>query len=187
MDPNLVVRAQQGDQQAFETLAGAIHPRLYNAALAVLQDAHTAEDATQQALIGIWRYLPRLRDPLKFDGWSYRLVVRACYAEAKRRPDWLPDTAVSPKHEPVASDDFLDVVRRDQLERAFPRLSVEQKAVIVLRYKLDLPLEQVADALDVPVGTVAARLNRALKALRAALDADARPATPTSEEGAVAR
>jgi RNA polymerase sigma-70 factor (ECF subfamily) len=151
MDPNLVVRAQQGDQQAFETLAGAAHPRLYRVALGVLQDAHFAEDATQQALIGIWRYLPRLRDPLKFDGWSYKLLVRACYAEAKRRPDWLPDTAVSPKHEPVATDDFLDVVRRDQLERAFPRLSVEQKAVIVLRYKLDLPLEQVADALDVSV------------------------------------
>ena len=75
MDPNLVVKAQQGDQQAFETLAGAIYPRLYNAALGVLQDAHTAEDATQEALIGIWRYLPRLRDPQKFDGWSYRLLV----------------------------------------------------------------------------------------------------------------
>jgi RNA polymerase sigma-70 factor (ECF subfamily) len=187
MDPNLVVKAQQGDQQAFETLAGATQARLYNAALGVLQDAHTAEDATQQALVSIWRYLPRLRDPLKFDGWSYRLLVRACYAEAKRRPRWLHESAMSPEHEPVASDDILGVVDRDQLERAFPRLSVEHKAVIVLRYMLDLPLEQVADALDVSVGTVGSRLNRALKALRAALDADARPVALTSEQGAAVR
>jgi len=174
MDPNLVVRAQQGDQQAFETLAGAIHPRLYNAALGVLQDAHTAEDATQQALIGIWRYLPRLRDPHKFDGWSYRLLVRACYDEVKRRPDWLPETAMTPDSEPVAADDYLGVVRNDQMDRALSRLSVEHRAVIVLRYMLDLPLEQVAEALDVSVSTVASRQNRALKALRAAIDADAR-------------
>lgn len=155
---------KHGDQQAFATLAAAVHPRLYRVALGVLQEALAADDATQQTLIGIWRYLPRLRDPLEFDGWSYRLLARARYAEAKRRPKWLPEMAVSPSHEPVASDEFLDVVRRDQLERAFPRLSVEQKVVIVLRYMLDLPLEQVADALDAPVGTVAARLNRALKA-----------------------
>ena len=187
MDPNLVVRAQQGDQQAFETLAGVTHPRLYKVALGVLQDARDAEDATQHALIAVWRYLPRLRDPLKFDGWSYRLLVRACHDEANRRPRWLPESAVTPQYEPVATADYLGVVRRDQLERAFPRLSVEHKAVIVLRYMLDLPLEQVADALDVSVGTVGSRLNRALKALRAALDADARPAVLASKQGAAVR
>ncbi len=179
MDPNLVTRAQQGDQQAFETLAGTAHPRLYRVALGVLGDASSAEDATQQALIAIWRYLPRLRDPHKFDGWSYRLLVRACYAEAKRRPAWLGEAAITDLHEPAAPDEYLGVVRRDQLERGFGRLSVEQRTVIVLRYMLDWPLEQVADALDVSVGTVGSRLNRALKALRAALEADARP-TPAA-------
>lgn len=186
MDLDLVIRAQQGDRKAFETLAGAIHARLYRTALGVLGDASVADDATQQALIGIWRYLPRLRDPVKFDGWSYRLLVRACYDEAKRRPDWLPETSIAPASEPIASDDYLGVAQRDQMDRALVRLSVEHRAVIVLRYMLDLPLEQVAQALDVPVSTVASRQNRALKALRAALDADARPVEQVSRQEVVA-
>jgi RNA polymerase sigma-70 factor (ECF subfamily) len=178
MDPALVAQAQQGDQQAFEALAGAAHPRLYRVALGVLQDSETAEDATQQALIAIWRYLPRLRDPSKFDGWSYRLLVRACYGEAKRVPKWLPESAMTGDREPVASDDFRGVMQRDQLERGFRRLSVEHRVVIVLRYMLDLPLEQVAEALDVPVSTLTSRQRRALDALRAALDADDRVKAP---------
>jgi RNA polymerase sigma factor (sigma-70 family) len=178
MDPDLVTMAQQGDQDAFEVLATLAHPRLYRVALGVLGEAGAADDATQQALIEMWRALPRLRDADKFEGWSYRLLVRACYAEAKRRPKWLPESAIGEAHVPVARDAYLDVVRRDQLERGMRRLCVEHRAVIVLRYMLDLPPEQVADALDLTVGTVGSRLNRALSALRAALDADARPATP---------
>jgi RNA polymerase sigma-70 factor (ECF subfamily) len=178
MDPDLVTMAQQGDQQAFETLATIAHPRLYRVALGVLGDAGTADDATQRALIAIWRDLPRLRDPNRFDGWSYRLLVRACYAEAGRRPAWLPESVISESREPVAPDAYIDVVERDQVERGLRRLSVEHRAVIVLRYMLDLPLDQVADALDVSVGTVASRLNRALTALRAALEADARRVSP---------
>jgi len=178
MDPELVIMAQHGDQEAFETLATMAHPRLYRVALGVLGDAGTADDATQQALIAIWRDLPRLRDPHKFEGWSYRLLVRACYAEAKRRPAWLPASAIGDSHEPVAPDAYADIVQHDQLAHGLRRLSVEHRAVIVLRYMLDLPLDQVADALDVSLGTVASRLNRALTALRAALDADARRVSP---------
>lgn len=182
MDPTFIENARQGDQQAFERLAAEVYPRLFRVARGMLHDTHSAEDATQQALIAMWRYLPRLRDPERFDGWSYRLLVRACYDEAKRRPPWLPETAVHAGLEPVAADEYLGVVRRDQLERAFPRLSVEHRAVIVLRYMLDLPLQQVADALGVSVGTVGSRLNRALTALRAALEADARPPTVLAEQ-----
>lgn len=187
MDPTLVERAQRGDQQSFEELAVEAHPRLYRVALGTLHDRHSAEDATQQALIAMWRYLPRLRDPRRFEGWSYRLLVRACYDEAKRRPRWLPEAVVQPSSEPIAADDYLGVVRRDELERAFPRLSVEHRAVIVLRYMLDLPLQQVADALDVSVGTVGSRLDRALKALRAALEADARPVPALSDQRVTVR
>ena len=151
-------------------------PRLYRVALAVLGDAGTADDATQRALIAMWRDLPRLRDPGRFDGWSYRLLVRACYAEAKQRPMWLPESAISESQEPVAPDAYADVVERDRLERGLRRLTVEHRAVIVSRYMLDLPLDQVAEALDVSVGTVGSRLDRALTALRAAIDADARQA-----------
>jgi RNA polymerase sigma-70 factor, ECF subfamily len=175
MDRDVVVGAQNGDRAAFEALTVAHHPRLYRVALGILRDPHLAEDATQQAFLDIWRRLDRLRDPGKFEGWSYRLLVHACYAEARRKPRWAPDVESKAGDEPFVSDAFGVVVDRDQLERGFERLSVDQRAVVVLHYLLDLTLEQVAEALGVRQGTVHSRLNRAMKALRAALEADARP------------
>jgi RNA polymerase sigma factor (sigma-70 family) len=176
MDPELVSRAQQGDRRAFEMIAADALPRLYRVAVSVLGDRTVAEDATQRALLAIWRYLPRLRDPQRFDAWSYRLLVRACYAEAREAPAWLPGDAVDEDASPFAPDDTATILRRDELARGFRRLTVEQRTVIVLRYLLDWPLERIAEVLDIPVGTVGSRLNRALGALRASLEADARPA-----------
>ena len=67
------------------------------------------------------------------------------------------------------------VVDRDQLERGFRRLSIEHGSVVVLHHYLDMPLDEVADALGVPVGTVRSRLHHAMRGLRAALEADAWP------------
>ena len=177
MDQDLVVRAQQGDQRAFEALAVSSHPRLFRVAHGILRDPMAAEDATQQAFIDIWRYLRRLRDPARFEGWSYRILVNACRDEVKRRPDWVADEAV-PEVPDAGADPFGAVIDRDQLSRGFSRLSVDHRAVIVLRYLLDLPVEDTAEALGVPPGTVQSRLSRALASLRAALEADARPEPP---------
>jgi RNA polymerase sigma-70 factor (ECF subfamily) len=175
MEADLVARAQAGDRLAFERLAVASVDRLNAVAFSILGDVHLAEDATQQALLNIWRDLPGLRDHARFEAWSYRLVVRACYAEARRRPNWLPNVMERPAHEPLASDGRGSVADRDQLERGFRRLSIEQRAVVVLHFYADLPLDEVAEVLGVPVGTTHSRLNRAMNALRAALAADARP------------
>ena len=174
MDRDLVVKAQHGDPGAFRTLALASHARLYKAAQGILRDPHLAEDATQQALLDIWRHIKRLRDPAKFEGWSYRLVVHACYAEGKRKATWVPESEIQPGHEPLAGDEFDTVIHRDQLERAFERLSLDHRAVVVLHHLLGLPLEQVAEALDIRIGTVKSRLHRAMQGLRAAVEADAR-------------
>ena len=174
MDTDLVVRAQQGDQSAFEALASQHYARLQKAAIGILRDPHVAEDATQQALLNIWQDLRHLRDPARFEGWTYRLLVRACYAEAKRQPKWSQDAAVRPTDEPLASDAYPAVIYRDELERGFRRLSVDHRAVVVLHHLLDMPVEHVAEALDVPVGTVKSRLSRAMEGLRAAIEADAR-------------
>lgn len=183
MDPRLVVRAQNGDGSAFEALALQAHPRLQRVAVGILRDPDVAEDAVQQALLAIWRDLRRLRDPRRFDGWSYRLLLRRCYAEAKRRPRWGFDDDLDEQDEPVAGDTFGSVVVRDQLERAFHRLTVDHRAVVVLHHLMDLPVEEVADVLGVPVGTVKSRLSRAMRGLRAAIEADERlPATRSVQE-----
>ena len=137
-----------------------------------------AEDAVQQAFLDIWRNLPRLRDVVKYEAWSYRLLVRACYAEAKRRPDG-ESSIETHASEPVSADAYVTVADRDQLERGLERLSMDHRVVLVLRFLLGMTPEKVAETLGISRWTVYARSDRALKAMRAALEAEARsPATP---------
>ena len=175
MDTDLVIRAQRGDEGAFASLAMAAGDRLHAVAHRILRDIELAEDATQQALLAIWRDLPQLRDPARFDAWSYRLLVRACYAEGRRSRQWTPNLRLLPAHEPIQADASGEVVDRDQLERGFRRLSIDHRAVVVLHHYLDMPLDRVADVLGIPAGTARSRLHHAMRGLRAALDADARP------------
>src|SRR5690242_11523573 len=88
MPVELVERAQHGDREAFTQLAEQYADRCYGLAYRILRDAHSAEDATQQALFGAWRDLPTLREPERFEAWLHRLVVHACYAEARSRRRW---------------------------------------------------------------------------------------------------
>jgi len=176
MDTDLVRLAQQGDKGAFTSLAAAVADRFLAASHRILRDLSLAEDATQQALLSIWRDLPQLRDPARFDAWSYRLLVRACYAEAGRSRRWTPDIRLLPAEEATARDGTEAVLDRDQLERGFRRLSIDHRTVLVLHHYLDMPLERVAEVLGIPAGTAASRLHYAVRGLRAALDADARPA-----------
>ena len=169
----MVIRAQQGDRAAFADLVSAMGRRLQSSADAILRDRTLAEDATQQALISIWRDLPTLRDPQRFEAWAFRVLVRACYAEGKKARRWIPGIPESPTK--VASDEVDAVADRDQLDRAFRRLSLEQRAVIVLHHYLDMSRTDVAAALGIPLGTVHSRLRHAISAMRAAIEADARP------------
>jgi RNA polymerase sigma-70 factor (ECF subfamily) len=175
MDPELVIRAQRGDGEAFASLAVACGDRLHAIAHRILRDVDLAEDATQQALLAIWQNLPTLRDPARFDAWSYRLLVNACYDEGHRRGVWKPNLALL--HDEAAAPDALgQVYDRDQLERGFRRLSIDHRAVVVLHTYAGLSLEEIADTLGTRPGTIRSRLHYAVRAMRAALDADERPA-----------
>ena len=174
MDPELIGRAQHGDEDAFAALALAVGGRLHAIAYRILRDTALAEDATQQALLAIWRDLPRLREPERFEAWCYRVIVRACHAEARRERQRNPSRYLAPGDDAIAAEDYRMVVDRDELERGFRRLSVDHRAVVVLHHYLDMPVPDVARTLGVPPGTVRSRLHHAMRSLRAALDADAR-------------
>jgi RNA polymerase sigma-70 factor (ECF subfamily) len=137
-----------------------------------LRDRELAQDATQQALLSMWQALATLRDPARFDAWAYRTVVRACYAESRRTKRFL----AALKALTSAGQDGRDAIRwvedRDQLDRALTKLSFEHRTVLVLRFHLDLKIEDIASVLDIPVGTARSRLDRAMKRSRPALAAD---------------
>lgn len=181
MDQQLVVRVQGGDQLAFEALVVADQRRLYRLAYGILRDLQLAEDATQQALLDIWRDVRRLRDPAKYEGWSYRLLVRVCYAEARRQPDWTDSDDLAPAAESGSADAYGDVADRDQLERGFRRLSTDHRVVLAMRHLLGMTPEEVAVVLDLPRSTVYSRLGAAVRAMRAALEAESRPAAVALE------
>ena len=176
MQADLVQRAQRGDEQAFASLAASLLQRLHAVAQRILRDRELAEDATQQALLEIWRDLPQLRDPDRFDAWTYRLVVRACYAETRRARRRVTAIRLLPTDEPVAIEELGSVVDRDEIERSFRRLSVDHRAVVVLHHYLDMSVDEVAQTLGVPAGTVRSRLHYAMRALREAVDAGSQPA-----------
>ncbi len=169
---DLVVRAQSGDQEAFAALVQMTSDRLYALAARILRDHDLAEDALQGALVSVWRQLPTLRDPDRFEAWVRRVLVHACYAEARRRRSWAANIRVLPVDGPAAPDSSLTIDDRDALDRAFRRLSVEQRAVFVLHHHQGLPLVEIAETLGIPAGTARSRLHYATRVLRAAIEAD---------------
>ena len=180
MHIELVDRAKRGDEEAFDALARQVGDRCMAIACRILRDVDLAQDAVQAALITAWRDLRTLRDSSRFEPWLHRILTRECYAEARRGRRWSAEIRVLPVDGPAESEGILGVNDRDQLERAFRRLTLEQRAVLVFHHYLDLTLVDVADRLGIPLGTAKSRLYYATAALRASLEADAR--TPTSQE-----
>jgi RNA polymerase sigma-70 factor (ECF subfamily) len=171
MQRALVERARDGDLDAFSQLAKASFPKLDGIANLILRDSDRAQDAVQDALLRAWRDLRATRDPDAWDAWLRRLTVRACYDVARKQrrrtrmevqvePD--PTTARTP-------DPTADVADRDWLGRELIHLDIDQRAVIVLHYYLDLPVTEVAEILDIPYGTAASRLHRGLEAMRSSM------------------
>ena len=182
MERSLVERAQRGDREAFTSLAFELSDRLFAVAHRILRDFDSAGDALQVTLLRIWRDLPGLKDPDLVEAWAYRILVRACHDALRKQRRQAPALHLLGV-DGAEADPAISVADREQLDRAFQRLPVEQRAVIVLQYYRDLTLTDIAVVLQVPVGTVRSRLHYAKRALRAAIEADARS---TTREGRMA-
>jgi RNA polymerase sigma factor (sigma-70 family) len=179
MQRSLVEQAQRGDREAFQELAFALSDRLFAVAHRILRDFDAAGDALQVALLRIWQDLPSLRDPDRIEAWAYRALIRACHDQLRKERRTVPHLRLLDAGS-ATTDPAVQVADREQLEQAFRRLSTEQRAVIVLQYYRDLTLPEIAEVLQVPLGTVRSRLHYAKRVLRAAIEADARQATRES-------
>jgi RNA polymerase sigma-70 factor (ECF subfamily) len=181
---DLVGRARHGDLDAFTALAGARLQAMTRTATAILGDETEAHDAVQEALISVWRELPTLREPERFDAWAGRILVNACRHALKRRVRsrvreiTLQPEAANGGSLPFHGSGGLPVVGgraeslgdADALGRAFERLDGEQRAILVMHHLEDRPLAEIAAVLAIPIGTAKSRLFAARRALQRALE-----------------
>ena len=137
----------------------------------ILRDPGLAEDVLQNALVTIWRKLPHLREPIASrpgpSGSSSTPATRTRRATGNGRPPFASSRSTGR----TTSDDFRSIADRDELEQAFRRLPLDQRAVFVLHHHVGLPLVAVAETLGIPDGTARSRLHYATRALRAAFEA----------------
>lgn len=183
MDPAVVERARGGDREAFASLVGQVSDSLYAVAFRILRETGSAEDALQNALVKTWQQLPHLRDVDRFEAWVHRILVHACYAEFRRRRQFAANVRVIDVHRSGESDGSRVLADRDELDRAFRQIPLDQRAVFVLHHYVGLPLVEVAETLGIPAGTARSRLHYATQLLRAVMTADA---VRTLEEGRLA-
>jgi RNA polymerase sigma-70 factor (ECF subfamily) len=182
VDRVLVERARKGDRDAFASLVNQVSDSLFAVAYRILRDAGLAEDALQNALVASWRQLPHLRDADRFEAWIHRILVHACYAESRRGRQFAADIRALDLLGSTP-DGSRNVADRDELERAFRQVPLDQRAVFVLHHYLGLPLVEVAETLGIPAGTARSRLHYATRSLRSVMTTDAAPAV---EEGRLA-
>ena len=175
-----VLQAMHGDHDAYAALVGAASSRLYALACLILRDSDRAEDATQEAFVRAWRELPRLRDADRFDAWLRRLVVNACYDEARRVRRRAEVTLFSVGERSVI-DTSASMAESDRVERAFRQLPLDQRTVLVLQHYFSLTHVEIAETVGVPLGTVKSRVRYGVAAMRAALEADDRSGSTNAE------
>ena len=159
-------------RERLEAFAAFDDPRLlqsYRLATLILRDRDEAEDATQEAIARAWSSWKTLRDPDRFDAWFDRILVNVC-RNRMRHVRTIRVVALDNAHEMPAADSHGSTMARLTLEPAFARLNPEQRIIVVLRFWRDLPVEEIAERLSVPEGTVKSRLHYALKALREAIE-----------------
>jgi RNA polymerase sigma-70 factor (ECF subfamily) len=161
-----VVDLERGDGAAdYVRAARAEVDDAYRLAGYLLGDATEAQDAVQDALVKAWRCWSDLRDLDAFGPWFDRIVVNVC-RDRMRRHRTLRMVDLAAAGEIESADVFGSMIAGDEVAAAVAGLSSDQRIVIALRYWQDLTLEQVAERLNLPVGTVKSRLHYALRALR---------------------
>lgn len=176
-DERLVRRFQEGSADAFEVLVNRHGTRVYNLCLRILGDPEEAADASQDTFLAALRKLNTFRGDSAFTTWLHRVAVNACYdslRKKRRRPllqivrdedDERPEPALP------APDHADDVVFSVDVARALLEIPEEFRMVLVMADVQDLPYDEIASVLEIPVGTVKSRVFRGRAALGRALGA----------------
>lgn len=179
-DEELVRLFASGDTPAFEELVHRHENRIYSLCLRMLGRPEDARDATQETFLSALRKLPSFRGDAAFTTWLHRVAINASYdilrKRKRRAEEALPDDPGQ-----AAGDVAETTAEAVDVQAALGRVPAEFRAVLVLHDVQDLPYDEIAEILDVPVGTVKSRLHRGRLAMTAALTGT--PQTRGASEG----
>ncbi len=166
-DQTLIERYLAGDVDAFDQLMAAHENRVFSVCLRIMGNRDAALDASQETFITLFRKAGQFKGDSAFSTWLYRVAVNTCYdqlrKQKRRQTDPLPDDRDPP--DPKSDDRLTSVEVRSEIEEALAALPDEFRAAVILSDLEALPLATVAEALEIPVGTVKSRVFRGRRLL----------------------
>jgi RNA polymerase sigma-70 factor, ECF subfamily len=174
-DEDLIARCLDGNDEAFAELVDTYKGLVFGVISQVARDKNDVHDLAQNVFVRIHRGLPGFRRGSKLSTWIYRIIMNVCHdAAARERPHLSLDERDAEgrlRHEPSAEDkSFRTFELSDALERAIASLPVEQRFLISAYYFGGQQYQELADILEMPMGTVKTHLHRAKARLRALLE-----------------
>ena len=199
-DELLIRRAQRGDADAFEQLLLEHQKNVYNLCYRMAGNPDDAMDLSQETFLRAWRCLDQYQFASAFSTWLYRLCSNICidFLRRRRRQQTVPltfedadgeeQTYAVPDAQPLPEEQVELKLTRETLAAAMAQLLPEHRAVLQLRVVNEMSYEQIADVLDIQIGTVKSRLSRARNQLKKILKRGnlSRRASSESMEGEVA-
>lgn len=174
-EQQLVDRCRHGDDAAFEELVNRYKDLVFALIARTTQDRSRAEDLAQEVFLRVHRGLPYFRGEARLSTWIYRIVANVCaqpYGPAATLP--LDDERAVRAAPTGADRQFSDFELRDRLEKAIARLSAHYRLLIAAHYLDGIKYEELAEALNLPLGTIKTQLHRAKQQLRRWLETDLR-------------
>jgi RNA polymerase sigma-70 factor (ECF subfamily) len=179
---NLIQRSKAGDQIAFSEIFEQYKNLVYKTAYLLLDNPHEAEDALQEIFVKVYRSLDKYQ-PSKsaFSTWLYRITVNHCLNQRRKQllvPNTLQKSRFSSQPLRILEDQYAD---EQAIQQALNHLSGKLRTVIVLRYYHELAYADIAQILEIPLGTVQSRLNQGMKKIQHALQAEQSRTYPKRE------
>jgi len=154
----LVARLQKKDESALDAFITHTRPLAYRVAHSMLGDPHRCEDVLQDVYLAVYQKIGQLRDPQAFRGWFCSIVINRCRRLLRERtPEPLDDFLEVPASAGMAER----VQDRLQVQDAMARLNDQDRVILTLREVFDMAYQEIADSLEIPVGTVRSRLAKA--------------------------
>lgn len=173
---DVIRRCREGDEQAFAQLVDHFKHLVYGLVGRTVLDRSQTDDLAQEVFIRVYRGLPHFRGESRLSTWIYRITFNVCQQDRQQRPALSLDEARERgvrQAEPAARDRaFTDLEVRERLDKALARLSPDARFLIAGHYLQDVRYEDLAEALNMPLGTVKTQLHRAKRRLRELLEGE---------------